>query len=180
MLVVALQLTLFLFSYTCHGLQISKNTNIDIKIKEGHPYDLSCQVDQAWDFCTWKNLKTGGKCKIVDGDSLEECVAFRDESDQPRVNSYNDNNDNTCTLRISQAVQDDDTTWECLIFSGISSVQATIEVTVYSPALVDFETKPNRKVTAGITASLHMHSPTVGKIFETSQKWPIFPTVLCT
>ena len=144
-------LVLILFSYNpiCHGLQISKNTKVDIRIKEGYPYDLNCEVDEKWDFCSWTNLNTNGKCLVVDGIDDKECTDLN-HGDEPRVFSFRIN-EKTCTLRISEATLDDHAQWKCLIHSGISHVEASLNVTVYSPTQLDFKTRPNRRVTKGKT-----------------------------
>ena len=138
-----------LFQNFCQSLQISKETKIDIRVKEGEPYDLNCIVDKNWDFCTWTNINSDQKCLIVQNRANSECTELRGtEIDHPRVFSYQIN-DKTCTLRISDAIIQDNTEWRCLIHSGVALVEATVNVTVYSPTTLGFQSKPNRAVRAG-------------------------------
>ena len=149
----------YFFLISCHALQISKRTPIgkvqllftfifndffiDIRVKQGEPYDLNCVVDQKWDFCTWTNVHSGQKCLIRANGPDEVCA-----EDQPRFFKFHIE-DNTCTLRISDAQIPDFSEWKCLIHSGTSFVEATINVTVYSPTKLDFKTKPTYRLIEG-------------------------------
>ena len=136
-------ITYFLIFVSCQALQISKQTAVDIRVKQGEPYDLNCVVDQKWDFCTWTNLHSGQKCLIRANGPDEVCA-----ENQPRFFKFHIN-ENTCTLRISDAQIPDFSAWECLIHSGTSFVEATINVTVYSPTRLDFKTKPTYQLVEG-------------------------------
>ena len=139
-----------LIFHSCQTLQISKDTRIDIRVKEGETYDLNCVTDENWDFCTWTNINSDKKCRIVqDNSHKKECLDLRgSDIDHERVWSYHINN-NTCTLRIADAITEDSSQWNCLIHSGVALVEATINVTVYTPTKLDFKTRPHRAVHAG-------------------------------
>ena len=141
--------TIAIFLPFCQTLQISKETKIDVRVKEGEPYDLNCVVDKNWDFCTWTNINSDQKCLIVQDRPNSECGELRGQDiDHPRVFSYQIN-DQTCTLRISDAIIQDNAEWKCLIHSGVALVEATINITVYSPTKLAFQTRPDRAVKAG-------------------------------
>ena len=59
--------------YSCQALQISKQTVLDIRVKEGEPYDLNCVVNEEWDFCTWTNVHNGQKCYMKQNGPNEPC-----------------------------------------------------------------------------------------------------------
>lgn len=152
MLFVALIIEILFFTtlQSSSALQlIQEQTPTDVRIRQGQPFDLNCAVNEAWDFCTWYNLEEeASKCRTQRGNEGTECSDFTFDSDHQRVFSYHIA-DTTCTLRFSDAVKKDFATWKCRVIKDEKSVEATINVTVYTPTRLNFKTKPHHQVYAG-------------------------------
>ena len=131
------------------ALQISKSTKIDIRVYEGESYDLTCTVDEAWDFCKWTH--SGQTCFLNSNDEKgKECHELRGPSDNERVFNYQED-ETSCNIRISNAIPFDAGDWTCRIFKDSDSVEATIQTTVYSPTRLEFKTRPHRRLSEGKT-----------------------------
>ncbi len=74
------------------SLEISQG--IDIRKREGEPFDLNCSSfgaqDQAsWLFCKWTNSHRKQSCYIrAEESELVECKDLRDEQDSQRMVKY--------------------------------------------------------------------------------------------
>lgn len=149
-------LLLLLFNPTIQAFFITKDTRIDLKLKQGEPYDLDCVADQEIEFCKWTHKSSGQSCRIVLDENLENnndnklCFPTLQPKDRLRINKYYKDG-KVCTLRISDAQPEDFSQWQCDLLSKLDNHQASalINVTVFSPTKLEFKTKPKRRVIAG-------------------------------
>ena len=58
----------------------------------------------------------------------------------------------TCTMRISDATTEDNAEWTCLVYKGNTYVEARINVNVYTPTKLAFQSRPLKTFSAGDAA----------------------------
>lgn len=97
-----------------NGFSIVSNTpsSGSLEIEEGDPIDLWCNMDEFWEWCTFKHMTSNKLCDFqwmtaLDNVTVTECDF------EGRYEYLGDYDDHKCGIRIKQATPGDSGEWRC-------------------------------------------------------------------